>query len=198
MASMLLQKIPDFIVTFSGVLLGVFGGGLFSIMVAKWQFKKQESRDKKRDLELLTVISNRVYLELDYNKHTTKELRNTLELCTASRNDIWGWAISIVDSYSTVEYDNLLRSGLTRILPSNVNHTLYASYKNIVDLSHTVKKARLAHSFYYGYSANEKEANALYERTKDSLGSFYIKLNENLEVIKRYNNDLQNKKSDVV
>lgn len=79
---------------------------------------------------------------------------------------MWEWANAIVDSFSHVAYYELVRTGLMKYLPKDIEEEFYNSYNMIEGIKHMVKEAKTAHSFYYGYCGSEEQVNVLFANVK--------------------------------
>lgn len=162
MIKTLLSKWPDFTITF----LGVFGGGIAAFWVARWQIKQEAKESFEKEREIFKCKFNRVKLELRDNRNSVKQLQRILDKSKNARLDLWIWAKTITNSFSTFAYDDLLQSGLDRHLPKRVEGHLFSSYSMVKGLRDMVKQALAGHEFIGGYQGNNKQQNLLFSNVK--------------------------------
>ena len=113
--------------------------------------KKQDKESYKKDAELIRFHIEKINIELRDNKNITNELIKIIKNVCNSRNDIWDWAISIVDSYSYNAYRDFLRTNLNRKLPINIERSIFYAYNDLEGLMHMVNKSYYGHRFYLSY-----------------------------------------------
>lgn len=159
----LINRWPDFIVTFFSILLG----GLVAFWIAKWQVSKQNTATILREKELLSKLFGRVKIELQNNRNRVKQLQEALGDSKNIRVDILEWAITIIDSFSSNAYAALTNLGLQRNLPQSVELTLYNSYDMINNLAHMVKQTLAEIRFFWGYGGGNEKSDILYENIKN-------------------------------
>lgn len=191
----LLSKWPDLFVTFMGASIGVIGGWLCSSRIAKWQLNKQTELETKNDLELLKIKFDRVVIELRNNKYEVKKITKTLDKINHSRLDMWDWIDTIVETLSFKHYEGLIHSGLNKYLPKHIDQELYKSYDMLFGLLHMVKQSRMAHVFHYGYSANKKAADQLYENVTTYSKTVFRHLDYSTDIIYKYKDELMENKN---
>lgn len=150
-----MSKWPDLVVN----ILGVLFSGLLAFQIAKWQVTKQTRDEVVKEKKLLALRFDRMKIEVRDNRNRVQQLLSTLDNSNNSRMDLWEWAITIVNSFSTLDYDRFLSSGLQKYLPWDVERQLYNSYDEVIGLSHMVNQAAAAHKFYLGYSGDEQSSN---------------------------------------
>lgn len=191
---MLLEKWPDLVINVFGVALGFIGGWWSSSSIVKWQIKKQSEDQLRKDLDTLKFLYHRATLELRDNRNKTEQLCRTIDLSKNARKDMWEWINAIADAYLFDAYYELMRSGASRLLPSDIQNELYTSHEMIVDLIHMIKQSKAAHSFYYGYSGDENSANLLFNNTKTYSRTVFEHLKYAVDIVYKYNDTIKNEK----
>lgn len=173
---MLINKWPDLVVTFLGVLLG----GLLAFGIANWGIKKQTKNDMKKEKYLLGMKLDRAKMEIRDNRNRVQQLISALGNSQASRADLWAWATAIVNSFSTSDYDRLIRTGLQKgSLPWDVEQVIYAAYDDLAGLSHMVKKAGASQNIY-------QVGNLQFQNVKTYSNTIFSGLNEAADIICGY------------
>ena len=185
----LIGKWPDLVITF----LGVLGGGLVALRIAKWQSSNQKAATLKKDKEILQLLVSRLKVELRDNKNIVQKLQETLNYSEKSRMDIWNWAITIVDSFSSNIYEELSKTNIQRNLPKKVEAYLYLSYQMISGLTYMIKQGIAAHEFLLGYSANEEKANKIFKNGKIYSQTVLEHLEDAVKVAYEYDEILSKK-----
>ena len=131
------------------------------------------------------MVLGRIELELLHNQEGAKKLQEALAQSSSARADLWEWAITIVDSFSFAAHEDLVASGLQRLLPQKLEDSLYGSYRELDDLLHQVKQAAAALRFFYGYSSDaEKRSNQQLNEIRDFSQDITIRLDSTIEMLK--------------
>jgi hypothetical protein len=188
----LLEKWPDFVINVLGVALGFIGGWWSSSNIAKWQVKKQKEDQERKDFDTLKFLFQRTVLELRDNRNKTENLCRTIELSRNSRKDMWEWVNAIADTYLFDAYYELMKSGTSRLLLTDIQNELFTSYEMIVDLTHMIKQSKAAHSFYLGYAADEDSANMQFNNTKTYATTVFEHLTYAVDIVYKHNNLIKN------
>ncbi len=159
--------LDSFLATMLGVLVGV------PVALGLDRFRQREEDTKRRDREhneqikMLTVLVDRIALELSHNIETTQKLAEALSSAGKSRTDLWEWAITIVESFSLESTDEYNRSGLREYLPSELDDGLFHSNYDLRRLHNCVTQAAKKHIFLHGYKADIEGAKAMLRELRD-------------------------------
>ncbi|MFH1523749.1 MAG: hypothetical protein ABIF04_02195 [Chloroflexota bacterium] len=167
-------------------VMGVFVGIPIAIEISlrqQAQHVKEEKDKKQKELQTqFSILFDRVDDELDENETHLEYLGEVLSKSKNAREDLWNWAITIVDSFSFSSYENLHSSGLDKLLPENLEVRLYLSYLNIRTLLHGVIQSAAAHKYLYK-STNRKPANEILKATVDKREQVAKLVDETAELI---------------
>jgi hypothetical protein len=150
----LLQRWPDFTITFLGVLLGAGFGFYIERKVAEWQLASQEKAEDLRERERLLAHLDRVKVEVRDNGQWVAKLQQDVLDKAATANDparvqFFGWAAVLVDALSEAAYEDLVESGLHRRLSDNIQGALFDARQMVVGLKTMVKAGERAIQFHH-------------------------------------------------
>ncbi len=162
----LLERWPDFIVTFSGVLLGALLALWIERGVAHWQLRRQRELEERHDRERLLAHMDRVKFEIRDNAATVRQLQRFLEKSPHARVDLFRLAGKLVASLSISAYEDMARSGLQRYLAWEEQSDLFDARQRPVGLKAMVDAGESAVEFYLGYGADQKSADLHLENIK--------------------------------
>ena len=164
----LLQRWPDFIITFLGVLLGAGFGFYIERKVAEWQVASQKKAEDLRECERLLAHLDRVKVEVRDNEQWVAKLQQDVldEAATANdpvRAQFFGWATVLVDALSESAYEDLVESGLHRKLSDDIQSALFDARQMVVGLKVMVKAGERAIQFHHfvaqSYAARQTAEN---------------------------------------
>ena len=165
-------------------------GAIIGIPIALWitrvQQKEQERREAKRREERLHLFLERVKLELRSNRNQVKELRFALTQSSHARADLWEWTTTIVDSFSFAAYNDLIETGLHRLLPQEVEDGLYSSYNELTGLLHKVRQAKAELMFVYGHGGDKKRLDQRLNDVQSDSQNTLDQLDNALSVLDDY------------
>lgn len=144
-------------------MIGAFVGILSALQINTWQQDTVEQRENEKKIleekQLLKVVKERLFQEIKDNYERLKTLDKILQESDSARSDLWEWAITVVASFNFISYNDLLNSGLARLLAEEEKDNLYKLYKLLNDLLHSVRQAKAALLFFYGYGEGADRAD---------------------------------------
>ena len=157
-----------------GSLLGVFAGGILAFEIAMIQVNLQEknnSNAKARERHNKALpISEWLNDELTNNIGRLHRLQNVLFTAEYSSIELWDYAITISDGFTTHAFERIISEGLASEIPSS--HLLLSrAYDDLVDLQQRIREGKTAHIYL-----NEKEIEITSPNKELSLVKGYADL----------------------
>jgi predicted DNA-binding transcriptional regulator len=153
----------DYIVNFLSVFIAV----LAAFFIAKWQLGQQKRLEDEKNNILLQTYLRRVTFELNFNKSNLIILREIISKQSRSRVDHWDWMFTIADSFQKTAYEDLLRTGLQKLLPSRVEKSMFITYRMIDTLFAFIKQGRAITSYSYGCTGSGDIADGHFDGVKN-------------------------------
>lgn len=190
MTQALASKWPDLVITF----VGVFGGGIAAFWVARWQIKQETKESLRKEKGMFKHKFKRVKLELRDNRNSIKQLQGILDESRSARLDLWIWARTVTDSFSTSAYNNLIRSNLDHHLPKRIEGCLFISHSMVAGLKNMVRQATAGHEFIAGYRGDTKQQNLLLKNVKTYAQTVHKHLEYCVKKLYKYAEELSKNK----
>lgn len=148
--------------------------------------RNERERNEKKKREEFKVYFDRLEEELQHNEKQLEVLNETLPLSPLARKDMWDLASAIVDSFSFKVNDDFYSAGLHLFLTDSIETRVFTSYTELHRLFQNIKTSVYAHVFYYGMSADEKQANKLFERIKEDAKQTASFIDKTLDELAEY------------
>ncbi|HLW58559.1 MAG TPA: hypothetical protein VKV57_01400 [bacterium] len=148
----LVEKWPDFVVTFFGVLAGAYLAYRIERKVAHSTLSTERSLEESRDQEYLLVHLDRLKIEIRDNQQTVPKVIEALNKALIAdrhrRVILLGWAAKLAGGLSVAAYENLSASGLLRLLPDEIQASIFDARQRTANLRAMVEAGEPAMSFY--------------------------------------------------
>ena len=131
-------------------LLGVFAGGFLAFETANIQANLQEKKNsdtmaRERRKKALP-ISKWLNDELTNNIGRLIRLRNVLFTAEYSSIELWDYAITISDGFTTHAFERIISEGLASEIP--YSHLLLSrAYDELIDLQQRIREGKTAHIY---------------------------------------------------
>jgi hypothetical protein len=143
--------------TVVGVIVGIPVGMSLARAQESARAESERSRDEKNRREILRSMRHRLYGEIEFNLTLVKSLSDVLGKSPAARADVWNWAVEIM---AQVEIDAYRELDAMLIPEERVPYAAVSlAYGDLRRLAGRIREGSAAHSFLYGYSADEASAN---------------------------------------
>jgi hypothetical protein len=128
----------------------------------------------------LAVLESVLREELVHNGTALIQLNDALGRSESARADIWQLARIIVDAIETTTYRQWLQFAVTRPRRRTFESVSIA-YRNLIRIQHRVRQGGAWHAFYFGYSADEKAANAQMDDVRKTVGLLRLQVEHALQ-----------------
>lgn len=156
------SAIGNLFATMIGVLVGV----PVALEISSWQQRIHEESDafKKSlaDNNRLRLLVRRVALEALSNKTKIKELKHSFTVSLQDSVYHSAWANTVADAISFSANDELINSGIQRLLPDEIEDRVYNLYKDLQELIFQIKRT---HAVFCSNGDNKVKDNDVLEDT---------------------------------
>ncbi len=163
--------------------VGVLTGALLAFWVARWQLNKQDSENKAKARAYTEELFSRMKLELKDNKDLiTQHFVKAVNLSDNSYDEHWYYLDVIVCGFRFDFYRSLIKQGLFKDLPKEVQEATYICYDYIRKLQLTVFRGR-SHQAYCKAINSVAESKQLLKDVQTYTRTVVAQLEHNFKVV---------------